>query len=75
MSFKPEISTDGGLSFHQNALVFATREEAEASARDTFGRWMLATDWRVTESDQPANYQIVDGVMSAVVRKQEEQHV
>ena len=66
MSFKPEISVDGGLSFHQNNLAFATKEEAEASARDTFGRWMLATGWQVVESDQPVNYQIVDGVMSPV---------
>ena len=34
MSFKPEVSTDGGRTFHQNALAFATREEAETSARD-----------------------------------------
>lgn len=66
MSFKPEISTDGRKTFHANNLAFATKEEAELSAKDTFGRWMLATDWRVVESDQEVNYQIVDGVMSAV---------
>jgi hypothetical protein len=66
MSFKPELSTDGGKTFHANGLAFATREEAELSAQDTFGRWMLATDWRAVESDQPVNYEIVDGVMSAV---------
>ena len=27
MSFKPEVSTDGGRTFHQNALAFATRED------------------------------------------------
>ena len=32
MSFKPEVSTDGGRTFHQNNLAFATREEAETSA-------------------------------------------
>lgn len=66
MSFKPEISTDGGHTFHANNLAFATKAEAELSAKDAFGRWMLATDWRVVESDQEVNYQIVDGVMSAV---------
>ena len=66
MSFKPELSTDGGKTFHANNLAFSTREEAEASAKDTFGRWMLATHWRAVESDQPVNYEIVDGVMSAV---------
>lgn len=66
MSFKPEISTDGGETFHTNNLAFATKEEAELSAKDTFGRWMLATDWRAVESDQEVNYKVVNGVMSAV---------
>ncbi len=29
-------------------------------------RWMLVTDWRVIESDQPVNYVIKDGVLEAV---------
>ena len=33
MSFKPEVSTDGGRTFHQNALALATREEAAAADR------------------------------------------
>lgn len=66
MSFKPELSTDGGKTYHANGLAFATREEAELSAQDTYGRWLLATHWRAVESDQEVNYQIVDGVMSAV---------
>ena len=67
MSFKPEVSTDGGRTFHQNALAFATREEAEASARDLMSRWMLVTDWRAVESDQPVNYRLrFDGALEAV---------
>lgn len=66
MSFKPEVSTDGGKSFHQNNLAFATREEAEISAKDIMSRWMLVTDWRVAESDQPVNYTLNDGVLEAV---------
>lgn len=67
MSFKPEVSTDGGRTFHQNNLAFATREEAEASAKDLFGRWMLVTDWRAVESDQPVNYRLrFDGALEAV---------
>lgn len=67
MSFKPEVSTDGGRTFHQNALAFATREEAETSARDLMSRWMLVTDWRVVESDQPVNYRLrFDGALEAV---------
>lgn len=36
MSFKPEVSTDGGQTFNQNALAFATEAEALASAKDLF---------------------------------------
>lgn len=66
MSSKPEISTDGGQTFHQNGLAFAAKEKAELSAQDVYSRWMLATHWRAVESEDPVNYQIVDGVMSAV---------
>ena len=58
MSYKPEISTDGGKSFSQNAQVFATREEAETMARDIFSRWMLATDYRATETEDPVTHMI-----------------
>ena len=67
MSFKPEVSTDGGRTFHQNALAFATREEAETSARDLMARWMLVTDWRAVESDQPVNYTLKGGVLQTVM--------
>ena len=70
MSFKPEISTDGGKTFGQNAQVFATREEAEAMARDIFSRWMLATDYRVTESVEPVYYEIKDNALKGVGRDQ-----
>ena len=66
MNYRPEISTDGGKSFSQNAQVFATREEAETMARDIFSRWMLATDYRVTESDEPVNYEIKDNKLEPV---------
>ena len=65
MSFKPSVSTDGGVTFNESALAFATREEAETSAKDLMARWLLVTDWRVIESDQPVNYVIKDGVMEA----------
>lgn len=66
MSFKPSVSTDGGVTFHENGLAFATREEAELSAKDLMARWMLVTDRRVIESDQPVNYAIKNGVLEAV---------
>lgn len=66
MSFKPEVSTDGGKSFASNALRFATKEEAEASAKDIMSRWLLVTDWRVAESDDPVKHKIVENRLEGV---------
>lgn len=54
MSYRPMVSTGG--AFAGNGLRFATREEAEASARDLYSRWTLCVDYRVDESDDPVNY-------------------
>ena len=43
MSFKPMIKTINDPKFYPNNLAFATREEAEVSAKDTYGRWLNAT--------------------------------
>ena len=53
MSFRPMVSTGG--EFAGNALRFATREEAESSARDLYGRWTLCVDHRADESADPVN--------------------
>lgn len=67
MSFKPEVRTDNDPKFYGNNLAFATREEAEQSARDLMARWLLVMEWRVVESDQPVNYRIrYDGAIEAV---------
>lgn len=68
VSFKPavEVINEPG-KYHHNNLAFATREEAERSARDLMSRWMLVTNWRVDESDQPVNYRLrYDGALEAV---------
>ena len=66
MSFKPEVIADSSGKFCGNGLAFATREEAEANARDLASRWMLVTDFRVVESDQPVNYRWVNGRLEDV---------
>ena len=65
-NYRPEISTDGGKSFGQNAQVFATKEEAETMAKDIFNRWMLATDYRATETEDPVNYRLIDNKLEPV---------
>ena len=68
-SWKPEISTDGGKTFGQNGQAFATSEEAEAMARDIFSRWMLATDYRASETTDPVNYRLIDNKLEPVASK------
>jgi hypothetical protein len=58
MSFKPEVRTGNDPKFYGNNLAFATKEEAEYSARDLMNRWLLVNEWRVVESDQAVNYRI-----------------
>jgi hypothetical protein len=53
MSFRPMVSTGG--AFAGNGLRFATREEAEASARDLYQRWTLWVLYSADESDDPVN--------------------
>ena len=69
MNYRPEISTDGGKSFGQNAQVFATKEEAETMAKDIFNRWMLATDYRAAETTDPVNYRLIDNKLEPVASK------
>jgi len=54
MSWKPEVEVMG--TFCRNALVFATRKEAEANAKALMWRWTLVTDSRAVEVDEPVNY-------------------
>ena len=58
MSFKPEVRTGYDPKWYDNNLAFATREEAEYSARDLMNRWLLVTEYRVVESDEPVNYHL-----------------
>lgn len=62
-SYKPQVQTVGDDKFYGNALAFATHEEAYQNARDLSHRWMLVTDYRAVESDEPVTHTYVDGVL------------
>ena len=66
MSYAVEVIADRSGKFCGNGVRFATKEEAETSARDLMSRWTLVTDWRVVESTDPVNYAIKDGQMVPV---------
>jgi hypothetical protein len=61
MSWKPEVIADSTGNWYSNALRFATEEEAYASARSLAWRWTAVRDFRASESDDPVNYQHIDG--------------
>lgn len=72
MSFKPEVRTGTDPKFYANNLAFATREEAERSAKDLMSRRLLVVEWRVVESDPPVNYRMrYDGALEPVDPKNE----
>jgi hypothetical protein len=58
MSWKPEVMVQG--KWAKNSLAFATKEEAELNAKDLMNRWLLVTDTRAVESDEPVNYRWID---------------
>lgn len=55
-SFAPEVQTGGDPKFYGNMLRFATKEEAEAYAKDLMSRWTLVTDYRYAECCGKPNY-------------------
>ena len=55
-SWKPEVTADSTGKWYANGLAFATKAEAEASARDLASRWLAVREWRAVESDQEPNY-------------------
>jgi len=67
MSWKPEVLVHGQWS--QNALVFATEDEAKESANDLMNRWLLVEDCRAVEVDEPVNYALVDGDLVDIRKK------
>lgn len=54
MSYRPMMLV--GKDWCGNALRFASKEEAAASAEDLFNRWLLPRDWRVDESPDPVSH-------------------
>jgi hypothetical protein len=59
MSWRPEVRV--GNHWEKNSVVFATKEEAAENARNLFNNWTTADDYRAVETDEPVNYQMVDG--------------
>ena len=63
-SYKPEFQIQG--QWYDNAVRFATYEEALANARDKYQRWTVPTDYRAVSCEDPPNYRYVNGQLEAL---------
>ena len=64
MSYRPMVKV--GSEWAGNGVRFATRDEAEASARNLMARWFLVDDIRVDESEDEVNYAWDNGLKEVV---------
>jgi hypothetical protein len=60
MSYKAEVVADSSGNWVGNGLAFASRDEAEAYARDLAFRWSAVRKWRAIESDLSVNSRWTD---------------
>ena len=61
MSYKYGVHLPGQSNPSFNAVVYATRDEADAGGRELLSRWFMPTGYEVVETDEPATYRITDG--------------
>ena len=54
MNWKMEVLVDGKWS--TNAIVLATKKEAEEYGHELLSRWFVPIDSRAVESPDPVNY-------------------
>lgn len=66
-----EVIADGSGKWCGNALVFATKEEAEAYAQDLFMRWTAVREKRVVETEVAVNYRWDEATRHAIPLKEE----
>lgn len=71
MSYKPWVRTNGD-DWNTNALVFATKQEAEDYAEDLFYRWTRVEKYEARESDDPVNYVFTDGQLEFLSSEENE---
>lgn len=61
MAWKPEMKIVNENKWSRNALVFATKEEAEQNAYDLFMRWSACEEYRAVEVDEPIKHVYIKG--------------
>jgi len=73
ISYAPMFEFAGG-EVQGNAQRFATREEAEGSARARFARWTMPTGYHVAITEDPVNYRYdeVQGDVSLPINQEKD---
>jgi hypothetical protein len=67
-SYRVEVQADAGGAWSGNALRFAEEQEAEAYARDLWGRWSAVRAYRVSPvEDRPTHQWDGDRAVPIVV--------
>jgi hypothetical protein len=59
-SWRVEVIADSTGNWCGNACRYPDKAQAEIAAADLMNRWLLVRDWRVVESDEPANYALIE---------------
>jgi hypothetical protein len=65
-SYAAEVIADSSGKWVGNGLRFATALEAAGYALNLADRWMMVTDTRVVESEDPVNYRYEDGKLARI---------
>ena len=52
-AYRVDCAVRGERNYASNALTFSTVEDAEAYARDLYGRWTMLEAWRVVPVSTP----------------------
>ncbi len=61
MNYRYTIKVYNDPKFYENAVVFATKPEAEAAGLSKLTVWTQADEYKVEETDDAANYTLENG--------------
>lgn len=71
MSWKPEVQA-GDNTWTPNGLRFETKEESDAYAAQLARRWLLVTDKRSVECEDPVNAEFDIATEKLFLKKEED---
>lgn len=67
MGYKVGYKFNNQEELSYNAQVFASIDDAISAGNELMTRWILPIGFEVTQSDDPINYEMVDGRPKGIV--------